>query len=219
MPGKVKTRLNEFYDSETVLHLYKAMVEDMLRQLRNQTAFDLFLYFTPKEKEQTVLDWLGNSWRLIPQTGGNLGERMAAAINDRLENGFNKVVLIGSDIPEISSQLILDAFAELETNDVVIGPAADGGYYLIGMKHCYKSIFENIDWSTRSVYNETLTRFSSLNLDVAKMKRLSDVDTSEDLDSLNARLRELSWDELFLRFPRLIKELNNLNLGGCDESG
>ena len=186
------------------------MVEDLVDHLKKCDGYDLLLFFSPSDQEQLFQSWLGHELPLIPQKSGDLGQRMKTAFQEALDLGYIKILLTGSDIPELSSDLIFRAFENLGHNDVVLGPAEDGGYYLIGMKQIVNTLFDNMVWSTDSVFDETLARLRLLNLDVAILKKLSDVDTIENLEALHARLGGLPQEVKDARYPRLIKEMNNI---------
>jgi rSAM/selenodomain-associated transferase 1 len=137
------------------------------------------------------------------QQGGDLGERMAEAFRELFAEGADEVLLIGSDIPQIDSFLIAGYFQALQAYDVVIGPAADGGYYLIGFtrKSFEEDLFERIDWSTERVYRQTLERARKQGLSVHSGRTLRDIDTYEDLESLvNQRNAELYLYDLVRLF-------------------
>lgn len=115
------------------------------------------------------------------QSGDDLGLRMHRAFVWGFEQGFQSVVLIGSDLAENRADILQDAFTKLQTFDTVIGPAEDGGYYLIGMKKENESFFQGIEWSTSTVCAETITKIEAAQCSYAEVATISDVDTVEDL--------------------------------------
>jgi rSAM/selenodomain-associated transferase 1 len=133
-------------------------------------------------------NWLGDQYLYMPQTGENLGERMKNGFAEAISMNFKRVVLIGSDIPDLPLGFIEEAFASLREKDAVIGPSLDGGYYLIGFKNETFSprVFEGIHWSTESVFEKTLRLLEQEGLTVHTLQPLRDIDTVEDL-----RIRDL----------------------------
>lgn len=130
-------------------------------------------------------DWDNSAFNKCIQKGRDLGERMHNAMADVFTKSDGKVVLIGSDCPEISSAHIEDAFSALEDCDVVIGPAADGGYYLLGMRSLHHRLFLNKQWSTDSVLSSTLEDALELQLQVTLLPVLNDLDDEDDLQRSN----------------------------------
>jgi rSAM/selenodomain-associated transferase 1 len=125
--------------------------------------------------------------RLVPQRGQGLGDALAAAFDEHAQ--FEQTVLIGSDTPDLPMELVEQASQALAGSDVVIGPAADGGYYLLGMHRPHPGLFEAIAWSTARVYAQTLARAEALGLRTAVLPTWADVDTPDDLRRLERRLR------------------------------
>jgi len=127
-----------------------------------------------------VTAWLGTDVQYRGQTPGDLGERMRAAIDDELR-GATAVCVVGTDIPGLDESTLRQAFDALETHDVVIGPATDGGYYLIGMTRTRPELFDGIPWSTARVLDLTLERAEAAGLSVARLEPRTDVDTLDDV--------------------------------------
>jgi rSAM/selenodomain-associated transferase 1 len=134
-------------------------------------------------------DWLGDHYLFRPQNGENLGERMKTCFMEVLAMGFKRVILIGSDLPDLPLEFIEEAFNALQNNDAVIGPALDGGYYLIGFKDKAFSplVFDGIPWSTERVFDETMKVLKQERLKVYTLQALRDIDTIEDLKYLLGR--------------------------------
>ena len=122
---------------------------------------------------------------------------MHHAIQHAFDEGYQKVVLIGSDLPDMNEKLIDRAFAELDTNDLVIGPAIDGGYYLIGMKEPNEALFDELPWSTSDVLNATLQIVKEQQLSIAMLPRLNDIDTIEDLNQFPNYLKYITDDQVY----------------------
>jgi rSAM/selenodomain-associated transferase 1 len=130
--------------------------------------------------------WLGTDLIFTAQEPGDIGRRMALALEDAGADGFDKTVIIGSDIPGITADILTEAFIRLEKKDIVLGPAKDGGYYLIGihsrcLKRALPALFDGIAWGTETVLKETLHLANSLNLTHTLLEPLGDVDRPEDL--------------------------------------
>ncbi|MFY0624681.1 MAG: TIGR04282 family arsenosugar biosynthesis glycosyltransferase [Reichenbachiella sp.] len=173
--GKVKTRLAKTMGDEAALAIYKQLLIHTYQAIKN-TKCDKKIYFS--KKIETLEGWNSNYEAEI-QIEGDLGEKMFQSIERQLSQ-YNKVCIIGSDCPELTTSIIDDAFSELDKKDVVIGPANDGGYYLLGLKKLIPSIFKNMHWSSESVFSETNHRLKEENITVGILPELIDVDTEED---------------------------------------
>lgn len=182
--GRVKTRLQPGLTPEDSLSLYRAMVEDLLKQLRHTAFCDVKIFYYPSNAKNEVKSWLGDQFEYFPQRGEDLGEKMYEAIAEISRRNYKKVVLIGSDIPTIDTTTIVRAFSTLDSYDVVLGPSQDGGYYLIGLKKAYPRLFETIAWSTNIVLDQTIMKARQLNLDVVQLEIKSDIDTYDDVVEL-----------------------------------
>ncbi|MCP4482381.1 MAG: glycosyltransferase [bacterium] len=172
MLGTVKTRLAKDIGDEKALFYYKNFVINILKTLRNLNV-DLKIFYTGKE----VISWLGDNYSYVEQEGESLGDRMHHAFKFCFDSGYEKAVIIGSDLPSISIDTINLAFRK----EVVIGPCFDGGYYLLGFsKNKFNSkVFENIDWSTAKVFKQTMVVLKDENIFCLDKER--DIDTLEDL--------------------------------------
>ena len=123
--------------------------------------------------------WNGDEKRL--QKGQDLGDKMKNAFEELFENGFEKITVIGSDCYELTSQILTDSFNFLDTSEIVIGPATDGGYYLLGMHSPFKNLFENIAWSRENVFAETKKKIEQNNFSLYVLPALNDVDEEKDI--------------------------------------
>lgn len=186
--GRVKSRLARDMGWDLVLRLYESMVLDTIDLLKRAAA-PFVICFDPPGSLDRVQRWLGPEYSYVPQTGGDLGERMEQAFVRAFREGMNRVVLIGSDIPGLDSSLIHDAFAALASHDAVVGPATDGGYYLVGFKKntFEPGIFHDMIWSTETVFSETIDRLRGRSWKVHVLPQCQDADTKEDLKALLAR--------------------------------
>jgi rSAM/selenodomain-associated transferase 1 len=193
--GMVKARLSEYIDEDMVVSLYRSFVLDFLDTIRKgKHAFKIFFY--PPESKENVSKWLGGNFSYIPQEGKKLGERMKNAFTRTFSEGYSRVLLVGSDIPDLTNEVINVAF-ELNDNDAVIGPAFDGGYYLIGFKGSafLPEIFEGIPWSTDIVFERTIKIFKKYNYKIQVLPEWRDVDRLDDLKALVRRNRETEFSQ------------------------
>lgn len=174
--GKVKTRLAKHISETEALKLYTCFIELQVKMHHHQ-EYDFVMYVTPSEKAERFS--ASFKVRCSAQVDGDLGRRMLSAIEEGLET-YDRVVLVGSDIPTLLSVHVLEAFAQLENHDIVLGPAKDGGYYLVGMKEAY-DIFSEMTWSTPQVLDETIAKIEEQGLTYALLHEMNDIDTIEDL--------------------------------------
>lgn len=193
-PGLVKTRLSHDLGPDEAADLYGRFVQHMLGKLRT-LGHPLVICFHPEQKRQVFVDWLGTEYEFLPQYGADLGERMECAFDLVFAQMVRKAVLVGGDIPDLPTRFIKDALVELETFDVVLGPAMDGGYYLIGFRNdsFTPEVFKDVSWSTKSVLNKTISALKEARRSVFLLPQWEDVDTPEDYKRL---LQRFSLDEL-----------------------
>jgi rSAM/selenodomain-associated transferase 1 len=184
--GKVKSRLASVIGEQPAAKLYRGFIMQMLSTLKTGD-FPLSICFYPKNSLKALKEWLGSQYHYIPQKGKDLGERMRNAFTEAFKIGFTRVVLIGSDIPDLPLEFIEEALTSLKTMDAVIGPALDGGYYLIGFKEKTFSpqVFKGIAWGTENVFDETMQTLKKLRRKVYTLPYQRDIDTVEDLKSLS----------------------------------
>jgi len=193
--GQVKSRLAAELGEETALDLYTSFVLDIIDTLEG-TGCPLRIYFYPRAAADAIASFLGRHCPLLPQEGKDLGERMENAFRQIFSEGYTRAILIGSDIPDLTPAVIRDALESLKTSDVVIGPAADGGYYLIGFRNgsLLPEIFRNKEWSTKRVFDETMGLLQNASLHIHVAPEWSDVDTMADLKTLALRSRDSVFD-------------------------
>jgi rSAM/selenodomain-associated transferase 1 len=175
--GKVKTRLAKTVGDNKAFEVYKQLV-DITEECSLKVDSDKHIYFSEKVINSKWVDELK-----FVQQGNSLGDRMSNAFENGFKQGYEKVILIGSDLPEISPSIIQEGFDKLEKSEVVFGPAEDGGYYLIGMKKSRKFIFENKPWSETGLLEITLDELGKQDVSFSLLQTLNDIDTFEDLKS------------------------------------
>ncbi len=186
--GTVKTRMAPRLSADQCLELHRGLVRYTLSAVAGWDIPGLhrFALFTEK--------LLGGFKHLVPpnvqvdfQDGIDLGARMASALNEKWCEGYSKIVIIGTDSPLLERSDIESAIKILDNHQVVIGPTADGGYYLIGFSALAPSVFFDIDWGTPRVYQQTLKRIRQLALTCGSMRESFDLDTPEDLEEFVQR--------------------------------
>lgn len=204
--GHVKTRLAGDIGEHAAAELYKCFVEDLLSMIENVDS-ELRLCFHPPEAMSQVRQWLGDRYSYTPQKGYDLGEKMKNGFAEAFEEGFSRVVTIGSDLPDLPEKFLRRAFDQLDSFDAVIGPSSDGGYYLIGFsRDCFLAeAFDDITWSTPAVFAQTRAKLESHGLRVHFLPLWHDVDTQVDLDGLVARN-----EDNHLNLPRTLALLHKL---------
>lgn len=180
IPGMTKTRLMPFLSGKECAELHACFLKDIYEKAKQVDA-DLFVFFTPKEERELLKPILGNEVVCLPQHGDDLGKRMKNAIAVVLRMGYEKAVLIGTDIPQIHCETLKNAFDNLDEKDIVIHPTFDGGYYLIGMKKEYDSIWKIERYGTNTVIYDTLQHMRNERLSTAVGQMYYDVDDKEDL--------------------------------------
>ncbi|MEK7232538.1 MAG: TIGR04282 family arsenosugar biosynthesis glycosyltransferase [Elusimicrobiota bacterium] len=207
VPGRVKTRLCPPLSPTQAAALYIAFAKDTLETARNSAGYQVDILYD-SSADFPDLRWLEPALPppFFAQRGDDLGTRLEQAFNDTFSRGTGKIIAIGSDTPHIAPAAIERAFSSLDRADVVLGPAADGGYYLIGLKEPCGFLFQEISWSTVDVVRQTLERAKQRGLKTATLPTLFDVDTISDLVKLAglfsadgagySRFTKLALDEL-----------------------
>lgn len=186
-PGEVKTRLASAIGAEHAGQVYRAFVELMLARFQ-QVADCRVLAVTPVERVREFQQLAGQAWRVVPQSSGDFGQRMEAFFEDRFRQGAQRVVLIGSDTPTLPSSYVAEAFVRLRTAPVVLGPADDGGYYLVGATNRVPPIFTEITWSTSLVWEQTVECLRAADCPFATLPPWYDIDDAESLERLRLEL-------------------------------
>ncbi|GEO09616.1 TIGR04282 family arsenosugar biosynthesis glycosyltransferase [Segetibacter aerophilus] len=180
--GKVKTRLAKDLGDEKTLQVYKFLLQ-YTRDIAISCNCSHFIFYSSYVHVNDVFD--DDLFTKFVQEGADLGERMMNAFKKVFDLGCKKVCIIGSDCYELQAEILNEAFDKLATTDVVIGPASDGGYYLLGMKQLHADLFKPKDWSTSSVFDDTLTSLTNARLTYIELPVLNDIDTMEDLLETN----------------------------------
>jgi rSAM/selenodomain-associated transferase 1 len=183
--GKVKSRLSKKMDESQVLILYKNFVEDLLDMLNTIDCAKIVCYY-PSSEIDSFKNWLDDNYKYLPQKGENLGERLKNCFVEGFNLGYEKLIVIGSDSPDLTAEIINDSFKKLDEFDSVIGPCEDGGYYLLGFKKnsFLPNIFNKIPWSTSEVFKKSIEIFNKSNYNFFVLPKWLDVDTIDDLESL-----------------------------------
>ena len=177
IPGMVKTRLAKDIGIDAALDIYSQLVEQT-NEIADKITTDKTIYYSEYVEIEDI--WDTEKYSLKVQKGNDLGEKMLNAFDEAFDS-YNKVVIIGSDCFELTPEIIADAFKSLEDFDVVVGPATDGGYYLLGMKEHLPQLFQDKEYSTDKVLQELLSEAEELTLSVHKLEELNDIDTLQDL--------------------------------------
>jgi uncharacterized protein len=176
--GKVKTRLAATIGDEKALAIYFQLIAHT-RSISEAVQVDKALYYSNFIDREDF--WDNHVFDKKLQRGNDLGDRMSNAFNEAFNNGYQSVCIIGTDCWELNQPLLDAAFQALKKYEVVIGPARDGGYYLLGMKSLHESLFKNKVWSTDAVFRDTIRDINALKLSCFTLPELNDVDEEKDL--------------------------------------
>lgn len=178
VPGKVKTRLAKTIGEENALKVYKKLLAHTHHCIKD-LACDKFIFYADGI---TINDqWPNELYIKEQQADGNLGEKMADAFNKVFSRDYSKALIIGSDCYDLTPNIIEQAFLALDEKDIVLGPALDGGYYLLGQKKLHPSLFKIKEWSTSAVLQQTITACTNAGLSYEQLQMLSDVDEEKDI--------------------------------------
>lgn len=174
--GKCKTRLANSIGDINALEIYKILL-DHTHFVSKNLNLDMAVYYSSKIVENDI--WEASIYKKYEQEGEDLGLRMLNAFKRSFRDGYEKVVIIGSDLLDLKKEHLLKAFTNLETNDFVIGPATDGGYYLLGMKKLESSLFYNKEWGTNTVCRDSMKDLKGKK--IASLEKLNDIDIYDDI--------------------------------------
>ena len=175
--GKVKTRIAKQIGDSNALDIYRALLLHTW-EITKDIPYDKYVFYSDFIDSSDSFD-IGYTKQI--QSGNDLGERMKNAFEYCFKKDYKQIVIIGSDNYELTQEMIENAFAKLYKTDIILGPAYDGGYYLLGIKKMHTMIFENKQWSTSHILNQTLKDIKSLKLNCVLMPKLNDIDTLEDI--------------------------------------
>ena len=185
--GRVKTRLAKSIGDQAALETYKILSKHTASVVHKTTA-DKIIFYSDKIQDNDV--WTATNCKKQIQTKGDLGQKMLDAFQYGFSLGYKKIIIIGSDLYSLRLKHIESAFEKLEYYDVVFGPALDGGYYLLGLNFVIPKIFKQKQWSTSSVFKETLSDLKEFNVNL--LEPLNDIDTYEDLKKEPQLLKQLN---------------------------
>ncbi len=185
--GRVKTRLAKTTGDYAALKTYQILTQHTA-SIVDQSSVDKMVFYSKFIEERDL--WTLSNYQKNKQSEGDLGERMYQAFEYAFNMGYTRVLLIGSDVYSLKSDHIASAFEQLNSSDVVIGPAVDGGYYLLGLNFNIPEIFQQKQWGSNTVLNATLKDLSTFN--VSLLEPLNDIDTFEDLKKEPQLLKKLN---------------------------
>lgn len=177
--GLVKTRLIPALGKAGAAKIHKSMTEETVK-MALKTGVELEIHFTGGDYRQIHM-WLGSRLKYRNQEGKTLGEKLSNSFKQAFSEGLKQVVIIGTDCPQITPAHIKKAFSLLQNSELVLGPALDGGYYLIGLSSVQPELFRKIKWGSSLVYQQTVAAARKLNLKIAELEELADIDRPEDL--------------------------------------
>lgn len=208
--GKTKTRLESHLKAGECAELHQAFLKDINSKLLNLKKYyskvDLYLSYTPADSVSLFSGIIDEEFFKIPQRGKNLGEKMYNAAVEAYQKSKLPVIITGSDLPLLDIDIFKEALAGLKERDIVIGPSADGGYYLIGMKNVEKFLFDLESWGNASVLEKTIREASRHNLKTHFLPEVSDVDTFKELLDLRAKLMNKN---IVSNYPKYTKRMLN----------
>ncbi len=173
--GKVKTRLAKGVGDKKALEVYIHLLKHSA-EISSQVDAEKQVWYTNSIEKNDI--WDDSMFKKFTQADGDLGEKMKHAFSRNFKNAFDKVVIMGTDLLDIDTNLIEKAFEHLNHHDVVLGPAEDGGYYLLGMNHFIPEVFEDVEWSTSKVLDQTLNKLKHKS--VMLLDEKNDIDYKED---------------------------------------
>ncbi|MEX2185590.1 MAG: TIGR04282 family arsenosugar biosynthesis glycosyltransferase [Pirellulales bacterium] len=179
-PGGVKTRLAASVGETQAANYYRDFLATTLR--RFEAVADVrAVVFTPEARREEFAALSGQSWQLIPQADGDLGQRLAAFLAAALLKIARRVVILGADSPTLPFEYVQEAFGRLDSNPVVLGPSGDGGYYLLGVSGAVPPIFDHMPWSEPALLAATLERLAANGIAAHQLPPWYDIDDADDL--------------------------------------
>lgn len=190
--GKTKTRLIPAIGAEKAMDLQRLMTEKTVNTaqlLKDKINIEIYIYFSGGNVN-LMKNWLGNEYKFYPQQQGDLGLKMYSAFQDVFTQGSHHIIIIGIDCPQLNIDILTTAFNRLNSHDLVIGKATDGGYYLLGLNYLEKQFFLNINWGSNQVFSQTMAIAHKLNYRIYQLPTLPDIDRPEDLRFWHNEIKE-----------------------------
>ncbi len=184
VPGKVKTRMQPALTPAEACALYRAMGLDIVSNISAESDFDIEVHFWPQDAAAEIRNWLKVEHPLRPQPEGDLGKKMMSTFESAHQTGYRRCIIIGSDLPNIHTQRIADAFAALHQCDLVLGPTTDGGYYLIGMSRPLPGLFNDVIWSTETVFDQTMRNAAAQHITTHLLPIETDIDSIDEIKTI-----------------------------------
>lgn len=179
--GKCKTRLAKTIGDEAALEVYTFLLQHTAN-VGKEVMADRFVFYSENIIPNDI--WQPEYFNKKLQSGYDLGNRMQNAFEELFQQGYQKIIIIGSDLYDLNATIVNEAYNYLSNHDFVIGPAEDGGYYLLGMTQMEKTIFSNKEWGTATVLESTLQDLS--NKKIKLIEELNDIDVFEDIENIEA---------------------------------
>ena len=180
--GKVKTRLALTTSNNFAVSIYNLIAGQLFKLVETlNNDVDMFVFYATNDDEVKIRNWVGKEYNYKAQNGNTLGDKMANAFEEIFASDYDSALIIGSDVPEITNDILLKSFTLLNSCDIVIAPSDDGGYSLLGMNKFNSKLFKNIEWSTINVLNETKKRINENKLKLKILDTLKDIDTFDEL--------------------------------------
>lgn len=180
--GAVRSRLARTLGDEIATNFHRLSAERLFQELeRLPFPVQRILFYADQDEEAALRDWTGERFHYQLQEGKDRGERLCHAFETTFLQPVRKAIIVGTDIPDLTAGLIDEALHLLDSYDVVIGPDHSGGYYLLGLKSLHNELFHNVPWGTSRVYGHTLRKIKALDLSLAFLPVLIDVNNEDDL--------------------------------------
>ncbi len=208
IPGRTKTRLQSHLEAKECANLHRVFLDDISRMLLELKSkynnINFYLAYTPKKKEALFTDVIPKDFNYFLQKGDDLGEKMYNCLDYSYQQGDQKQIILGSDLPALQPHTIRQAIDRLDDQDIVIGPSFDGGYYLMGTRKPQKFLFNDVSWGENKVLENTIAAIKERSvLSCALVDKASDVDLYYELMQL---YHKLSLKEDWERYPRATAE-------------
>ncbi|MDR1774662.1 MAG: TIGR04282 family arsenosugar biosynthesis glycosyltransferase [Clostridioides sp.] len=203
--GYTKTRLMPFLSGDECERLHTAFIKDIAKICSTVNAEPIVCYKTEKNAKIDIKTLIKSKYYFL-QEGESLGDKMRNAFEKVFSLGYEKIVLIGTDIPQITENIINNSFEKLENNDIVINPTVDGGYYLVGMRRFIPWIFEVEHYGISTVFEETVTKIREKNISICIGEKCMDIDTKEDFLKLHEEIKFIQ-DEKIKYTHQIVSEI------------